>query len=78
MKVLRKFILAFLLSNVIGNWSFKQISFLQYDLATGWLSTGNMVRYLVNLACYIAVAVWIYQILEWIEKRREQRKEESR
>ncbi len=78
MKVLRKFILAFLLSNVIGNWSFKQIAFLQYNLTEGWFSTGNILRYLVNLACYIAVAVWIYFILERLEKWNAQRKQQSR
>ncbi len=78
MKVLRKFILAFLLSNVIGNWSFKQIAFLQYNLAEGWFSTGNILRYLVNLASYIAVAVWIYFILERLEKWNAQRKQQSR
>ncbi|WP_322906698.1 hypothetical protein [Paenibacillus campi] len=78
MKVLRKFILAFLLSNVIGHWSFKQIAFLQYDLTAGLLSTGNIVRYLVNLACYIAVAVWVYRILERLEAWYEQRKQQDR
>ncbi len=78
MKVLRKFILAFLLSNVIGNWSFRQISFLQYDLAEGLWSGANILRYIVNLACYIAVAVWVYLILERLEKWHDQRKQESR
>ena len=78
MKVFRKFILAFLLSNVIGNWSFRQIRFLQYDLAEGLLSGANILRYIINLTCYIAVAVWVYLILERLEKWHEQRKQESR
>lgn len=77
MKTLRKFIVAFLLANVIGNWSFRQISFLQYNMHESWLTAGNITRYLINLACYIAVAVWLYQILEWLEQHWEQRKNRS-
>ncbi|WP_046216023.1 hypothetical protein [Paenibacillus wulumuqiensis] len=74
MKTLRKFILAFLLANVIGNFSFRRLSFLQYDMAAGWFTLENGIKYLISLACYIAVAVWIYQILEGLEKWREENK----
>ncbi|WP_458120064.1 hypothetical protein [Paenibacillus sp. Z6-24] len=74
MKTLRKFILAFLLANVIGNLSFRRLSLLQYDMAAGWFTLENGIKYLVSLSCYIAVAVWIYQILEGLEKWREENK----